>query len=99
MRNTLEKHLKDQSVALKKENPDISICHVHDRGEDSIEYLEFIKDTLNDNTVVRVKKSRNSNQTIINPKTKKKNFVKLVDSKFENKSQYHIDKLTIKGKL
>ena len=99
MRNTLEKHLQDQSVALKKENPDISICHVHDRGEDSVEYLEFIKDTLGDDTVVRVKKSRNSNQFTINPKTKRKNYVKLIDSIFENKSEYHIDKLTLKGKL
>ena len=99
MRNTLEKHLTDQSVALKKENPNISICHVHDRGEDSIEYLEFIKDTLGDDAVVRAKKSRNSDQYTINPKTKRKNYIKLIDSKFENKSEYHIDKLTLKGKL
>lgn len=99
IRNTLEKHLADQSEALKQENPDISICHVHDRGEDSIEYLEFIKDTLNDDTVVRVKKSRNSNQFTINPNTKRKNYIKLIDSKFENISEYHIDKLTLKGKL
>lgn len=99
IRNTLEKHLADQSEALKKENPSISICHIHDRGEDSIEYLEFIKDTLKDDTVVRVKKSRNSNQFIINPETKRKNYIKLIDSKFENKSEYHIDKLTLKGKL
>ena len=43
MKNTLHKHLLDQSEALKQANPDISICHVHDRGEDSIDYLEFIK--------------------------------------------------------
>ena len=99
MRNTLEKHLQVQSEALKKENPDISICHIHDRGEDSIKYLEFIKDTLKDDTVVRVQKSRNSNQFIINSKTKRKNYIKLIDSKFENESEYHIDKLTLKGKL
>jgi hypothetical protein len=99
MRNTLEKHLAEQSVALKKNNPNISICHVHDRGEDSVEYLEFIKDTLKDDTVVRAKKSRNSNQYTINPKTKRKNYIKLIDSKFENESEYHIDKLTLKGKL
>jgi len=99
MRNTLEKHLQDQSTALKKKNPNISICHVHDRGEDSIEYLEFIKDTLGDDTVVRAKKSRNSTQYNINPTTKRKNYIKLIDSKFENKSEYHIDKLTLKGKL
>ncbi len=99
MKNTLKKHLKVQCVALKKENPNISICHVHDRGEDSADYLEFIKDTLGDDTVVRAKKSRNSTQYNINPKTKRKNYIKLIDSKFKHKSEYHIDKLTLKGKL
>jgi hypothetical protein len=99
MKNTLHKHLKDQSVALKQSNPDISICHVHDRGEDSIEYLEFIKDDLNDDTVVRVKKSRNSNKYTINPDTKRKNYIKLIDVEFKNKTTYHLDKLTLKGKL
>jgi hypothetical protein len=98
MKNTLHKHLLDQSRAMKLSNPAISICHVHDRGEDGIEYLEFIKDELKDDTVVRVKKSRNSNQYIINPKTKRKNYIKLIDVEFKNKTTYHLDKLTLKGK-
>ena len=99
MKNTLHKHLDDQSKALKQSNPDISICHVHDRGEDSIEYLEFIKNELKDDTVVRVKKSRNSNQYTINSKTNRKNYIKLIDVEFKNKTNYHLDKLTLKGKL
>lgn len=67
----LKKHLKNQSDAFKQANPDISLCHVHDRAADSIEYLEFVKNELGDDAVVRVKKSRNSNQTKINPETKK----------------------------
>jgi hypothetical protein len=98
MQNTLEKHLLDQSKALKQANPSISIYHVHDRGEDNIWYLEFIKNTLKDDTVVRVKKSRNSNQFTINPETKKKKYIKLIDSKFKNKATYYLDKLTLKGK-
>jgi len=98
MKNTLHKHLSDQSKALKQANSDISICHVHDRGEDSIEYLEFIKDTLGDDTVVRVKKSRNSNKFTINPETNRKNYTKLIDVEFKNKTNYHLDKLTLKGK-
>jgi hypothetical protein len=99
MKNTLHKHLDDQSKALKQSNPDISICHVHDRGEDSIEYLEFIKNELKDDTVVRVKKSRNSNQYTINSKTNRKNYIKLIEVEFKNKTNYHLDKLTLKGKL
>jgi len=99
MKNTLYKHLKDQSVALKQANPDISICHVHDRGEDDNGYLKFVKDELNDDAVVRAKKSRNSDQYTINPKTNRKNYIKLIDAKFKNKTNYHLDKLTLKGKL
>ncbi|MDQ7061426.1 MAG: hypothetical protein Q9M43_09955 [Sulfurimonas sp.] len=56
MSTLLHKHLQQQSEALKKENPELSICHVHDRGCDSVEYLEFIKETLGDDAVVRAKK-------------------------------------------
>jgi len=59
MSTVLFKHLQDQSEALKVANPEVSICHVHDRGCDSAEYLEFIRDTLHDDAVVRAKKSRN----------------------------------------
>jgi len=98
MSTLLHKHLKQQSEALKKENPELSICHVHDRGCDSVEYLEFIKETLQDDVVVRAKKSRNSEQTKINPKTSRKVKVKLIDSEFTNKKVYLIDKLTLKGR-
>ena len=95
---TLEKHLQDQSKAFKEVNPNISLCHVHDRGCDSVEHLEFISETLKDDAVVRVKKTRNSNQTKINPKTNRKVHIKLIDSEFTNKKVYLIKKLTLKGK-
>ena len=93
----LYKHLKEQSEAFKAVTPDISICHVHDRGCDSAEYLEFITDTLHDEAVVRAKKSRNSGQTRINPKTNRKIKVKLIESEFAYKKVYLIDHLTMKG--
>ena len=98
MSTILYKHLKEQSEALKKNNPELSICHVHDRGCDSVEYLEFVKETLNDDVVVRAKKSQNSEQTKINPKTSRRVKVKLIDSVFTNKKVYLINKLTLKGR-
>ena len=98
MTTTLEKHLQDQSVALKATHPNISLCHVHDRGADSVEYLEFISQTLKDDAVIRAKKSRNSNQKKINPQTKREVYLKLIDSEFAHKEVYSIDKLTLKGK-
>jgi len=98
MNTLLYKHLEEQSKALKKANPEVSICHVHDRGCDSVEYLEFIKETLKDDVVVRVKKTRNSEQTKINPETNRKIKVKLIDSEFANNKVYLINQMTIKGK-
>ena len=98
MTTTLEKHLEDQSKAFKEVNPDISLCHVHDRGCDSVKYLEFISERLKDDAVVRAKKTRNSNQKMINPKTNRQVHIKLIDSEFANKKVYLIDKLTLKGK-
>jgi hypothetical protein len=98
MSTLLYKHLEEQSISLKEANPEVSICHVHDRGCDSIEYLEFIKETLKDDVVVRAKKTRNSEQTRINPKTNRTLKVKLIDSEFTNSKVYLIDKMTMKGK-
>jgi hypothetical protein len=98
MSTVLYKHLEEQSIALKKGNKELSICHVHDRGCDSIEYLEFIKETLKDDVVVRAKKTRNSEQVRINPETNRKIKVKLIDSEFANNKVYLIDKMTMRGK-
>lgn len=98
MTTTLEKHLKDQSVALKAANPNVSLCHIHDRGADNVEHLEFISQVLGDDAVVRAKKTRNSNQTKINQKTNKEVHIKLIESEFANKKVYLIDNLTLKGK-
>ena len=35
----LYKHLEKQSKTLKKVNPELSICHVHDKGCDSVENI------------------------------------------------------------
>ena len=48
--------------------------------------------------MVRAKKTRNSNQKMINPKTNRQVHIKLIDSEFANKKVYLIDKLTLKGK-
>jgi len=86
------------SQALKAQNPELSVCHVHDRFCDSVEYFEHIDQTLNDEFVVRVKLSRNSNKTMVDSKGKEK-AIKLIDSKSDNKKTYIIDKLRLKGKL
>lgn len=95
---TLKKHLKAQSEAFKQANPNLSLYHIHDRAADSVNYLEFVTDELGDEAIVRVKKSRNSNQTIIHPDTGKAVHIKLIDSVFAYQKVYLIDKMTLKGK-
>ena len=48
---------------------------------------------------MRVKKSRNSNQTKINSKTNKEKKIKLIDAKFKNKEEFRIEKLKIKNRI
>ena len=86
------------SEAIKSKNPKVSICHIHDRFCDSVGYFEHIEQTLKDEFVVRAKLSRNSNQTKIDGKGKEK-IVKLIDAKFENKKEYILEKLRLKGKI
>ncbi len=86
------------SQSLKAKNPNLSICHVHDRFCDSVGYFEHIDQELNDEFVVRVKLSRNSNEKRIDDKGKS-HSVKLIDANFANKETYIIDTLRLKGKV
>jgi hypothetical protein len=95
---SVREQTKRVSKSLKEKNPDVSICHVHDRFCDSVEYFEHIDQTLNDEFVVRVKLSRNSNEKKIDANGKPK-AIKLIDVEFANQKSYIIDKLRLKGKL
>ena len=86
------------SKTLKLSNPDISICHIHDRFADMSEYFEYIDQTLQDEFVIRGTAKRVSNQTKVNEKGNKIK-VKLIDSEFENTKCQVIEKLRLKGKV
>ncbi len=95
---SLIRQSKQVSEILKVANPDISLCHIHDRFADMNEYLEHIDQNLQDEFVIRATKTRVSNQTKLNEKG---NIVKvkLIDSKFANRESKLIDKLRLKGKI
>ena len=95
---SVRKQTQRVSESLKAKNPNVTLCHVHDRFCDSVGYMEHIDQTLKDEFVVRAKLSRNSNKTKINAKGKKQT-IKLIDAEFSNKKQYIIDKLRLKGKI
>jgi len=86
------------SATLKSANPDITVCHNHDRFADMAEFFVHVDQELKDEFVVRGTAKRISNQTKIDANGKVKN-IKLIDSKFANKNVETIDKLRLKGKL
>ena len=95
---SLMRQTKSVSETLKLSNPNIVVCHIHDRFADMSEYFEHIDQTLKDEFVIRGTAKRVSNQTKLNKKGKTVN-VKLIDSKFENRDSQVIEKLRLKGKL
>ena len=95
---SLMRQSKRVSEILKVANPDISLCHIHDRFADMNEYLEHIDQHLQDEFVIRATKARVSNQTKLNEKGNTVK-IKLIDSKFANRESKLIDKLRLKGKI
>lgn len=95
---SLMRQTESVSKTLKLSNPDISVCHIHDRFADMNEYFEHIDQTLNDEFVIRGTTKRVSNQTKVNEKGKEVK-VKLIDSEFQNRESQIIEKLRLKGKI
>jgi len=95
---SLIRQSKNVSETLKKANPDISICMVHDRFADKNEYFKYIDQELKDEFVIRATTKRVSNQTKIDNKGKEVK-VKLIDSEFDNRDTEVVDKLRLKGKV
>ncbi len=98
MNLSLMRQSKQTSDTLKVANPEISLCHTHDRFADMNEYFEYIDQELKDEFVIRATKKRVSNQTKLNAKGNSIK-VKLIDSEFANKDTEVIEKLRLKDKL
>lgn len=96
---SLMRQTKSVSDTLKLSNPAISVCHIHDSFADMGEYFKHVDQTLKDEFVVRGTAKRVSNQIQIDKETGNKSKIKLIHSKFANKSSEVIEKLRLKGKL
>lgn len=96
---SLMRQSKSVSDTLKVGNPDISVCHIHDSFADMGEYFKHIDQILEDEFVVRGTAKRVSTQTKIDEETGKEIKIKLIHSKFANRSSEVIEKLRLKGKL
>jgi hypothetical protein len=93
------KQLQLSSELFKKDNPHLIITHVLDRQFDGNEYFSFIDKELQDEFVIRLKSSRNSNQSVIDEETHKKHLIKLKDVSLTHSDSLFMDKLLIKSKV
>jgi hypothetical protein len=79
------------SQSLKQSNPAIKISHVLDREFDDDDYIDLISNILEDEFVIRSKKSRCLDDVDENGKK-----VRLIVSSFDNSHQLPFQKLSIK---
>lgn len=98
LRKVTRSQLQRVSQTLKKENENIEICHVLDRQFDGSPYFLFVDDELDDFFVVRMKVSRNSNETIVN-EAGKKIAVKLKNVTMPNTHCEVLDKVILGNKV
>ena len=86
------------SQRLKEENENLQVCHVLDRQFDGLSYFQFIEDDLHDFFVIRMKISRNSNETTVN-EDEKEVAVKLKDVTMPNTHREVLDKVILGNKV
>ena len=98
LRQVAHTQLERISQTLKEENESLQICHVLDRQFDGLPYFQLIDDELDDFFVIRMKISRNSNETIVNEKGKEV-AVKLKDVTMPNTNCEVLDKVILGNKV
>ena len=98
LRRVVHTQLQRVSKELKKENENLSICHVLDRQMDGVPYFSFIDEELEDFFVIRLKISRNSNEFIVNEEGKEI-AIKLKDLSMPHKQVEVIKKVRLNKKV
>jgi hypothetical protein len=93
------RQLQQTSELFKKDNPHMILTHVLDRQFDADDNFSFIDKDLRDEFVIRMKLSRNSDQSAIDENTHKEHWIKLKDVAFAHRESFFFDKLLIKNKV
>ena len=95
LKKVTEMQLSQVSQAFKKDNESIRLCHVLDRQFDGLNTFQFIDAELDDELVIRLKISRNSNQSSKDEQTHQQQWVKLKSVHFAHGDSFLIEKLVI----
>jgi len=93
-----KEQLQKTSQAFKQEQPEVQITHTLDSGFDNHDLFNYIDKELKDEFVIRLKLSRNSNETYLDDNSKEKH-VKIKEARFAKQKRFHIQKIQIKAKV
>jgi len=93
-----QNQLKAVSTSLKEGNEALRVCHILDRQFDALPYFEFIDKELKDEFVIRLKSSRNSQETVVNTAGKQR-FKKLVKATLPNQNSTILDKVCLNKRV
>jgi len=98
LRQVTRAQMQRVSQTLKEGHENLQICHVLDRQFDGLPYIQFIEEDLDDSFVIRMKISRNSNETSVN-EDEKEVAVKLKDVTMPNTRREVLDKVILGNKV
>ena len=98
LRQVVRTQVQRVSQTLKEAHENLQICHVLDRQFDGLPYFQFIADELDDFFVIRLKISRNSNETTVN-EDEREVAVKLKDVLMPNTRREVLDKVMLGNKV
>ena len=98
LRQVTRTQMQRVSQRLKEEHENLQVCHVLDRQFDGLPYFQFIENELDDDFVIRLKISRNSNEMRLN-EDEKEVAVKLKDVRLPNTFMEVLDKVILGNKV
>lgn len=93
-----KEQLQKTSQAFKQEQPEVLITHLLDSYFDNQDLFAYIDEELKDGFVIRLKLSRNSNETYFDDDSKER-YVKIKEAKLAHKKRFSIPKIQIKDKV
>mgnify|MGYP003574323419 CR=1 FL=1 len=93
-----KEQLQKTSQAFKQEQPEVLITHLLDSYFDNQDLFFYINKKLKDEFVIRLKLSRNSNETYLDDDSKER-YVKIKEAKLAPKKRVSIPKIQIKDKV
>ena len=93
-----KEQLQKTSFAFKQERPEVQITHILDSGFDNQDVFVYIDKELQDEFVIRLKLSRNSNETYLDDDSKER-YIKIKEAKLAHKKRFPIQRIQIKDKV